>query len=1019
VAGVRRCMKVAAKFKANASKRWLTLDYRPLELEQQVREFWEKNNVLQKMEKLREENNRGFLGFVEGPPTLNGLPHVGHYRGRAMKDLRYRWKTMQGFYVPFWAGWDCQGLPVELEVEHQLNVRSKRDIADKVGEENFIAECKKTVMRYYKEWFKADKKLGVFMNQDKAYWTYLDEYIEREWQYLKRAWEQGLLGEGYYVVAYCPHCQTSLSNAEVGLGYEEVEDPSLYFKMKVRGAENEYFLVWTTMPFTLVTDTMLAVHPEAEYAKVKVGNEKWVLAKQRVEPVMQELKVEGYQVAETVMGKKLEGVKYEYPFLDMVPKQRELDKEPLVHTVVCEDFVDLSAATGVVHLSPGNGEDDFRAAQKRKVPVYVPFDDEVRFTAEAGEFGGVFARDADSMVVDVLRKKNLLASVKTFTHEYPTCWRSHHKLVWLARREYYLWTDKVNAKVVEAAEKVGYYFEGPKNRFLAFLKEGKPWCVSRERVWGAPLPVWVCGNCKNKVLVASKKELFERASEPPSADFELHKPWIDRLVFRCEKCGSNMKREPFVLDTWHNSGACPYARFTDEEFGKYVPTDFLVEAVDQTRGWANTLLLEHVLLTGKPEAPYKNYLFYGFVLDAKGRKMSKSLGNVLEVNPLLERYSADVCRFYMLWKCSPVDSMNFDVGELSKRPYQVLGTLYHLHRFFRQNAEYDRFNPREHTLQWARENNALKPADLWLLSKLQRTVKNYTARLEKCEFNFALAELETFVVDVVSRQYVPMVRRDLWSDDPQTLNRRLAVYATLWQTLKTLVLLFNPVTPFLSEFMHQNVYRTLDNTKTESVNLESWPTPDENMQDAELEHTFDKLLQVLALTYSARQTAQLKRRWPLQKAVVVTPKDERRRLKDLEDLFLELANVKRVEYRDVMPQAVSKPSKRWVQASDGEFQVALYTERDEKLLGEGVMRDLARRVQALRKELGFTPTDILNAVHLAELDAESTRLLEPYLTEMAELVRTKKAHVHRERSEVKAEWHEYTFDDKKVYVAIT
>jgi isoleucyl-tRNA synthetase len=357
-----------------------------------------------------------------------------------------------------------------------------------------------------------DQKLGVCMNHDKAYWTYHDEYIEREWQYLKRAWNQGLLEEGHYVVAYCPGCQTSLSSAEVGYedSYKIVEDPSLYFKFKRADTEDEYFLVWTTMPFTLVTDTMLAVHPEAEYFKVKVGKEKWTMVGQRVEPVMQELGVTEYEVVEKLGGMSLEGVKYEFPFIDLVPKQAELEKQhKLVHRVVLEDFVDVNTATGVVHQSPGNGEEDFFAAQKRGVPVFAPFDDEVKFTKDAGKFCGLFARDADAVVVDELRKRGLLVDVKTVKHEYPTCWRSHHKLVWLARKEYFLRTDKLNAKVLEAAEKVKYYYDSPKNRFIAFLREGKPWCVSRERVWGAPLPVWVCEKCGNKTLVASKKELLE------------------------------------------------------------------------------------------------------------------------------------------------------------------------------------------------------------------------------------------------------------------------------------------------------------------------------------------------------------------------------------------------------------------------------------------------------------------------------------------------------------------------------
>jgi len=1006
---------VAAKFKTY-SRRWLTLDYRPLKLEQEVREFWEKNKILQKLTEYREKSNVGLLGYVEGPPTLNGVQHVGHARGRVIKDFRYRLKTMQEFYVTFWAGWDTQGLPIELEVEQALGVKNKKELLERIGEERFVEECKKTVMKYHRQWFEADKKLGLFINYDKAYWTHYDKYIEREWQYLKRAWEQNLLGEGYYVVAYCPHCQTSLSNAEVGLGYEEVEDSSLHFKFKLSEAENEYFLIWTTMPFTIITDMMLGVHPEEEYAKVKVDTEVWILARQRVEPIMEELGVREYKVLEVMMGKDLEGVKYEYPFKGMVPKQRELDKLPLVHRVVCEDFVDVATATGIVHLSPGNGEDDFLAAQKRRLPMYAPFDDECRFTEEAGEFAGLFARDADARVVEELRERELLLSVKTISHEYPTCWRSHHKLVWLARREYFLGTDKINDKIMEAAEKVKYFYEGPKNRFLAFLKEGKPWCISRERVWGAPLPVWVCEKCGSKVLVASKRELFEKALELPGKDFELHKPWIDRVILKCEECGGKMMREPFVLDCWHNSGASPYASFTDDEFKKFVPVNFLTEAIDQTRGWANSLLLEHIILMGKPEAPYEAFLFYGFVLDAKGRKMSKSLGNVIEVNPLLQGRSADVSRFYLLWKCSPIDSMNFDADELKGRPYQVLSTLYHLHRFFMQNAEYDRFDPRKNTLQWAKQNKALKTPDRWLLSKLQHMVKKFTEKAETCEFHFALSELEEFVVNVLSRQYVPMIRRDLWSDDPETLNRRLAVYATLWHTLKTLVFLFNPTTPFLSEAMYQKVCRELDNTLPETVSLESWPEPDVALEDATLEEEFEVLLRCLPLVYSARQFARLKRRWPLDKVVVVAPKKVQKALKNLEELFLELANVKKVEYGEKLPEV---DLKRWTLASDVELHVLLDTHRDEALEGEGLMRDLARRVQALRKELGFMPTDILNAVHVAELDSKSVKLLEPHLTEMAELVRAKKVHVYEKRGAVKAEWHERSLDHKKIYVALS
>jgi len=397
--------------------------------------------------------------------------------------------------------------------------------------------------------------------------------------------------------------------------------------------------------------------------------------------------------------------------------------------------------------------------------------------------------------------------------------------------------------------------------------------------------------------------------------------------------------------------------------------------------------------------------------------MSKSLGNVIEVNPLLERNSADLCRFYLMWKCSPIDSMNFDVEEIKRRPYQVLSTLYHLHRFFLQNAEYDGFNPKEHTLEWADKNNVLKTPEFWLLSKLQGVIEEVTERLERCEFNFAASALEKFVVDNISRDYVPMIRRELWSDNPETLNRRLAIYVTLWYTLKTVLLLFNPITPFITEFLYQKVFRELDNRLPESINFESWPKPKGNLKNSRLEAEVEVLMKAVSASYSARQAGRLKRRWPLKRAVVVASKEAKESLEKLKDLFLELANVKEVKLVDELPEKLQ--GENWISAAEENVQVFLDAYRDEKLVGEGLMRDLARRIQSLRRDLGFIPTEILNEVHVVMLTEEKVRLLQPFLNTMAELVRTRKIYLHPEKPPLESvKWHQYEVDGEKVLIAI-
>ncbi|GFN39189.1 MAG: putative isoleucine--tRNA ligase, partial [Marine Group I thaumarchaeote] len=758
----------------------LSREYNSKQVEQDIKKYLADINL----EKLISESNgkRKKIMFIEGPPTMNGEPHVGHLRGRVIKDLWYRYNTLRGKKVVFNAGWDTQGLPVELQAEKELGIKGgKSEILKTAGIEKLVSECKRIVHKYHEKWVQADKLLGVSLNQEKAYWTYKDEYIEREWQFLKKAHENGILTKGYRVVAYCPSCQTSLSHSEVNQGYEMVRDPSVYYKVKIED-EDLFLIVWTTMPFTIVTDAMVGFNPDEDYTYVKVDSETWVVGKTRLEEFMQQVKVKNYTVIKTVKGSEFEGKKYTHPLLNEISGLEEFSKNPNVHKTVAEKFVDVNAGSGIVHLSPANGEEDYDIATKRNVPIFNPIDDEVKFTKEAGKYFGLFVRDADEKIVDSLRSHNALVKAGTIKHSYPLCWRSHHKIVWVARMEFFYMLDTLGDKAVKAAESVDYFFEPPKNRFLGIIKEHHPWCISRERFWGCPLPIWECSKCGDIQRLFSRKEIVSASSELPDGEnFELHRPWIDNVIINCKKCNSRMEREQFVLDTWHNSGAAPYCSLSDDEYNESIPGPFFTEGIDQTRGWGYTLLIENVILNNKPVPPFESFLFHGHVLDKNGNKMSKSLGNVIDGVELLTKFPVDLIRFYFMWKSSPIEPLSFSTDELMSRPYQVISTLYHLHLYFKQNSEYDKFD-KSLTVDAVKNKGLLKPPDIWLLSKLQKLTLRINEYNDKCRFHETAKSIEDFIINSLSQVYIPMTRSELWTEDENQKPRRLAIYAILSET---------------------------------------------------------------------------------------------------------------------------------------------------------------------------------------------------------------------------------------------
>ncbi|MEM3737167.1 MAG: isoleucine--tRNA ligase [Candidatus Bathyarchaeia archaeon] len=836
--------------------------YNPVEIEEEVLRWWRKESVEKRIEAARKDGP--LFRFLEGPPTTNGLMHIGHARGRAMKDVVLRFRTMQGYDVWRRAGWDCQGLPVEIEVEKKLGLGSKRDI-ERIGFQRFVEECNKLVDFYISSWRENSERLGLWLDYDNAYQTRRDEYIETVWWALKRAFDKGLLKEDFKVVPTCPRCETPLSSHEVAQGYTSVKDPSIYVKFPLEGREGEYILIWTTTPWTLPGDEAVSVNPDFDYARVKVSGETWILALELVDRVMTQLGVEKYEIVETVKGRTLVGLRYRHPLLEETPTHRE-HVTPPDHTIVCGAHVTLEEGTGCVHTAPAHGPEDFEIGRETGLTLFCPVDQRGCFKEEAGKYAGKFVKAADQEIISDLRAKGLLVWSGEIEHEYPLCWRCESPLIYRVDRQWFIRVDSIRRRMIEENAKVNWVPEwAGKSRFGEWLANAEDWCISRSRVWGTPLNIWRCVGCQKVVAVGSRAELEKLAFRLPER-LELHRPWIDEVVLRCEVCGGEMRRTPYVLDVWLDSGMAHAAAVNYPKdkslFEKLYPYDFVTEAVDQTRGWFYSLLATGVLLFDK--APYRSVLCQGHVVDKYEQKMSKSKGNVVWANETLEKYGADLIRIYLLMKAPPEDTLIFDPDDLEQIK-RVMSVLWNVFVFTITYMLLDNFKPEAWPLEAVEAY--LENEDRWLLSRCQSVQREVTTSLESLRLHKAVRSLLNFVTEDISRFYIRLIRRRTWIEAEEM--GKTAAYATLYYALSVAVKLMAPIAPYVTE----ELYHALTGD-TNSVHSCTWPPFNEKLFDARLEKYMDITREAVKAALAARQRGKMKVRWPIRKVTIVPSSSE-------------------------------------------------------------------------------------------------------------------------------------------------
>ncbi|HHU49350.1 MAG TPA: isoleucine--tRNA ligase [Clostridiales bacterium] len=844
------------------------------ENEKQISAFWDEIRILDKSIKTR-EGNKPFI-FYEGPPTANGHPGIHHVISRTLKDSVCRYKTMKGFQVKRKAGWDTHGLPVEIEVEKTLGLKSKQEI-EEYGIAEFNQKCRESVFKYEKEWREMTKRMGYEIDMDNPYITLDNDYIETAWWILDRFFKQDMLYEGHKILPYCPRCGTGLASHEVAQGYKEIKTTTVTVKFKRKDAD-EYFLVWTTTPWTLASNVALTVHPEETYLKVRYQDNVYYVEKTLTSKVL-----DGeFEVLEELKGKELEYMEYEQlmPFV-------EADRKAFFVTTA--DYVTTEDGTGIVHTAPAFGEDDYQTGVKYNLPVLQPVDETGKYNATPWK--GMFVMDADAEIIKWLAAQDKLFKKQKMEHNYPHCWRCHTPLLYYAKPSWYIAMTRLKDKLIENNNGVSWYpsFVGEK-RFGNWLENLNDWAISRSRYWGTPLNIWRC-DCGHTDSIGSRKELTERAIETIDESIDLHRPYVDDVHLKCDRCGGTMTRVKDVIDCWFDSGSMPFAQHhypfkNKENFDELFPADFICEGIDQTRGWFYSLIAISTFVTGK--SPYKSVLVNDLILDKEGSKMSKSRGNTVDPFELFDQYGADTLRWYLLYVSPPWSPTRFDIDGLREVQSKFFGTVKNVYHFFTLYANTDNMDPREFFVPYEQRAEL----DSWILSKFNSLKAAVEEDLEVYDMTRAIRRMQDFVNEDLSNWYIRRSRRRFWASEPT--DDKKAVYNTTYEILVEFAQMFAPFAPFLSEEIYRNLTGEL------SVHLSYYPVANQELIDTELEETMDLVRDLVTLGRASRESARIKVRQPIGKVLVDGKYEDK--ISHLVPLIKEELNVKKVVFTNDLNQ---------------------------------------------------------------------------------------------------------------------